>query len=44
MDTVIDHKIRDWVFIPIVFVMFMVFKKLFKKNKTKTKNKNKQLG
>ena len=24
MDIVIDHKIRDWVFIPLLTVMFMV--------------------
>ena len=23
MDIVIDHRIRDWVFIPILYVMFM---------------------
>lgn len=24
MDIIIDHRIRDWVFLPIIFVMFMV--------------------
>ena len=24
MDIIIDHRIRDWVFIPLIFVMFMV--------------------
>lgn len=23
-DILIDHRIRDWVFIPLIFVMFMV--------------------
>jgi hypothetical protein len=24
MDIILDHRIRDWVFIPLIFVMFMV--------------------
>lgn len=24
MDILIDHRIRDWVFMPLIFVMFMV--------------------
>lgn len=47
-DLVLDHRIRDWVFIPIVFVMFMVsifryYLNVYlnnKKTKDKVKSKN----
>ena len=28
MDIIIDYRIRDWVFIPLILVMFLVKKKL----------------
>jgi hypothetical protein len=31
MDIIIDSKIRDWVFLPLIFVMFMVIHNLIKR-------------